>query len=64
VARLLLEKGANLAELPVVMDDDDGFDLLRGYGVYVHLCTVQIGARLRYMVRARTTLPFSFHEAG
>jgi len=50
-----------------VMDDDDGFDLLRGYGVYVHLCTVQIGAdrgRAEYMVRAATTLPFSFHEAG
>ena len=30
----------------VMDDDDDGFDLLRGYGVYVHLCTVQIGARL------------------
>ncbi len=40
------------------MDDDDGFDLLRGYGVYVHLCTVQIGAdrgRAEYMVRAATT---------
>jgi len=42
-----------------VMDDDDGFDLLRGYGVYVHLCTVQIGAdrgRAEYMVRAATTI--------
>src|SRR6266513_5041409 len=41
------------------MDDDDGFDLLRGYGVYVHLCTVQIGAdrgRAEYMVRAATTV--------
>src|SRR6266480_4801691 len=41
------------------MDDDDGFDLLRGYGVYVHLCTVQIGAdrgRAEYMVRAATTM--------
>ena len=37
------------------MDDDDGFDLLRGYGVYVHLCTVQIGAdrgRAEYMVQS------------
>jgi len=48
-----------------VMDDDDGFDLLRGYGVYVHLCTVQIGAdrgRAEYMVRAATTKMFAQYE--
>jgi len=45
----------------VVMDDDGLIYSGATEYIYIHLCTVQIGARLVYMVRAGTTEIKYFH---